>query len=148
MESLISDLASFFNVSANELIVIIILTGFIAGTWLFAMLWICGIIDPYTSQDKGLWVKRIDAGRFWRHRRIDVRSMYGVQLYRVQDGICPGCGEHYPYEWGHIDHIIPLSRGGSNHLDNLQWLCATCNLSKGSKTMVEFLHYRQLTYGW
>lgn len=30
----------------------------------------------------------------------------------------------------HIDHIMPWSKGGKTTLDNLQTLCATCNLGK------------------
>lgn len=33
----------------------------------------------------------------------------------------------------HADHIVPYSRGGRNHLENLQLLCAPCNLKKGTK---------------
>jgi hypothetical protein len=29
-----------------------------------------------------------------------------------------------------VDHIIPLSRGGSEDLDNFQWLCGWCNRAK------------------
>lgn len=32
-----------------------------------------------------------------------------------------------------VDHIVPLARGGSNELDNLQILCWHCNTSKGAK---------------
>lgn len=39
----------------------------------------------------------------------------------------------------HLDHVIPLSRGGSHTPDNVEWACATCNLRKGSKTLEEFL---------
>lgn len=31
------------------------------------------------------------------------------------------------------DHIFPKSRGGKNHISNLQTMCAVCNTKKGSK---------------
>lgn len=33
----------------------------------------------------------------------------------------------------HIDHIKPLSKGGTHYPINIQLLCPTCNLKKGSK---------------
>ena len=36
------------------------------------------------------------------------------------------------------DHILPQSRGGTDHIENLQLLCSHCNRSKGSKTMSEW----------
>lgn len=33
----------------------------------------------------------------------------------------------------HIDHIVPLARYGTDGPDNLQPLCAPCNLAKGAR---------------
>ena len=38
----------------------------------------------------------------------------------------------------HVDHIVPLAKGGRNGPDNLQCLCPTCNMSKGAKMPEEF----------
>lgn len=36
-------------------------------------------------------------------------------------------------ENGHCDHLIPLSKGGTDSIDNLVWSCKECNLKKGNK---------------
>jgi 5-methylcytosine-specific restriction endonuclease McrA len=33
----------------------------------------------------------------------------------------------------HVDHFIPLAKGGSSSVDNLRLACPTCNLSKSAK---------------
>jgi 5-methylcytosine-specific restriction endonuclease McrA len=48
---------------------------------------------------------------------------------------CKLCGQslgHY-HEHLHIDHVIPVSKGGTNSLDNLQVVHKTCNLMKYNK---------------
>lgn len=57
--------------------------------------------------------------------------------YRVAffGGVCAYCRSK-PYE--HLDHAIPISRGGTNWPANLRPACANCNLSKHAKTPAEF----------
>ena len=59
-----------------------------------------------------------------------------VELMRQSGGTCAHCGSEGKL---HVDHILPLSRGGSNELENLQMLCAPCNQSKHTKTMDEWV---------
>lgn len=47
---------------------------------------------------------------------------------------CAYCGK--PVEAGtnlHWDHVLPLTLGGANHVDNVVPACSECNLGKGSK---------------
>ncbi len=56
-------------------------------------------------------------------------------LWAQQHGLCAAC-EVSLYKTGHhLDHVIPLARGGKNEDDNVQLLCPKCNLKKGSKIL-------------
>jgi hypothetical protein len=48
------------------------------------------------------------------------------------DYVCqhPGCGSQEDLT---IDHIVPLSKGGTDHPSNLQWLCRKHNSAKGDR---------------
>lgn len=47
---------------------------------------------------------------------------------------CQLCGKYMPDEVGlHIDHILPVARGGKSVPSNLRVLCSKCNGSKGAK---------------
>ncbi len=54
------------------------------------------------------------------------------QQYQRQKGCCYYCGEKVGNNY-HVDHIVPLSRGGSNDISNLVIACPTCNLRKHDK---------------
>lgn len=58
-------------------------------------------------------------------------------LYVKQRGKCACCGELLQGVF-EVDHINPLSRGGTNEPFNLQLLKPFCNKSKGAKTMEEY----------
>jgi 5-methylcytosine-specific restriction endonuclease McrA len=53
------------------------------------------------------------------------------------DQMCPVCHECDVTDWN-LDHIVPLSRGGSHDRSNLLLICAACNKSKGARTYTEW----------
>ena len=58
------------------------------------------------------------------------------EVTEASEGTCPYCGE--AFTGGHIDHIMPVSKGGTNDRENLVYCCAPCNLSKHAKTPEEW----------
>ena len=56
------------------------------------------------------------------------------QIKRRDNYTCQICGKYMPDEVGlHIDHIIPVSKGGKSIPSNLQVLCSKCNGKKSNK---------------
>ncbi len=60
-------------------------------------------------------------------------------LFIDQEGYCAYCNCDLDESGYHIDHVIPISRGGSNSRSNIALACPTCNLRKNSKTAEEFV---------
>lgn len=73
-------------------------------------------------------LKRGAAGRY-TERDVD-------RLKLLQRCRCAGCRKML--KSFHVDHIEPLSAGGSNWPENLQLLCPTCNLKKHAKDPISW----------
>lgn len=57
--------------------------------------------------------------------------------YRSQRGKCWHCGKELNGVY-HVDHLIPLDKGGTNYANNIVCSCKKCNLSKGGKYTYEW----------
>ena len=99
------------------------------------------LVNERIAGDRGLWggataldtpPKRTDLGDLPNYRT------HRHRLYGIQEGVCVGCETHFPFRVMEVDHILPRSRGGTDHADNLQLLCSGCNRSKGGRTMPEW----------
>jgi 5-methylcytosine-specific restriction endonuclease McrA len=84
--------------------------------------------------------------KYHRNRRARVLGNGGVssqdigdRLLKLQKGKCASCRIFLKNKKPHLDHIIPLARGGNGDDKNLQLLCAKCNLQKKAGCPVEFM---------
>lgn len=59
------------------------------------------------------------------------------RIEKQQKGRCAYCRTKLD-SGRHIDHILPLSKGGSNWPANIQLLCAPCNLSKQAADPLDY----------
>lgn len=62
-------------------------------------------------------------------------------IYERQNGLCAYCGQHRNIKYMTVDHIMPLSKGGTDSLDNLQCTCKKCNGLKGNMLPGEFTDF-------
>lgn len=56
---------------------------------------------------------------------------------------CYYCGVVFEIKSMHVEHRIPLIRGGKHSSDNICQACPRCNLSKRAKTDLEFIELRK-----
>ena len=97
--------------------------------------------QAYKRSEQGRIANRAQKAK----RRSKDRGYYKVadvlSLFAEQSSLCFYCPKILDREvddW-HVDHYMPLSRGGANTRENLRLACAPCNLRKAAKDPVAFL---------
>jgi hypothetical protein len=83
----------------------------------------CNLSPPYTVLS-GQKPKKNN-----NRKGISYRTRY--KLLIKNNFKCSACGVNASEQKLEIDHITPVSKGGSSHTSNLQVLCLLCNQGKG-----------------
>ena len=99
------------------------------------------------NPDKAREYYRLNA----RNRRAQKKNSGGrhtvadlAEIFAGQRGLCVYCRADLTKTEKHVDHIVPLAKGGSNGRENLQYLCRPCNQAKSAKHPNDFARERGL----
>lgn len=101
--------------------------------------------DPlFTDQSlaKRDWERALARGR---QPRVPISDR--AKVVDTYHGRCLYCGEECGDD-GHIDHVIPVVRGGSNASWNLALACGSCNLRKRDRTPWELGDMWAMDLAW
>lgn len=98
------------------------------------------VLERRRNYQKNNFIRIKENGSRRRARERNAKTFYitDKDLRRLKNSPCYLCGE----KASHIDHIIPLSRGGTHGIGNLAAMCAYENMSKGNLFLVDFKHRR------
>lgn len=83
--------------------------------------------------------RMLEYGASGSHTHEQSKALLEKQKYK-----CVYCNSCLKKNKKHKDHIIPLSKGGTNNIDNIQWLCVKCNLEKNAKDPIKFAQEKGL----
>ena len=70
-----------------------------------------------------------------KSNRKPIGSRLRFEVFKRDYFCCQYCGQHPPTVILHVDHIIPVSNGGENNIDNLITSCSNCNFGKSNVTL-------------
>lgn len=107
--------------------------------------------DKVSEITKRWFEKNPDKRReYCRRRRTVVKASEGTftneditRIRNAQNDKCGFCKIQLRCK-GHLDHIVPASKGGTSYPSNLQWLCASCNSGKRDRDQMEFARSKGL----
>ena len=98
-------------------------------------------------------------GKLWRQANPDIVRAQGErrrareanvfsgpkptieELLAMQNGKCAYCRTTSPEQW-HMDHVIPISKGGPDTADNVVAACASCNTSKQNQDVDKWMRIK------
>ena len=67
-------------------------------------------------------------------QRKPITASLRHEVFKRDDYTCQECGNTRKETALEVDHIIPVSQGGTDEMDNLRTLCLRCNRDKGNRS--------------
>jgi hypothetical protein len=108
------------------------------------------ISEGHKGEKSSAWIDGRSSNKTYRSwiqnkRNRLKRIAFGTHTFREWETLrtqynytCPCCKRMEPEIKLTEDHIIPLSKGGSNNIENIQPLCKSCNSKKNNKVSIKY----------
>lgn len=93
-------------------------------------------LKPRLQEFKGREIRTLSTPSEKRtkgRKRQDMR----LRVWTKAMAFCAGCGRTCDYDSWHMDHVIPLWKGGDDLESNMQVLCLPCHADKTAKEAAE-----------
>ena len=68
-----------------------------------------------------------------QNRKNQITKSIRHEIFKRDNYKCLECGATNKETTLHLDHINPISKGGTDEMSNFQTLCSACNLSKSNR---------------
>lgn len=92
-----------------------------------------------------------ERNRHWGHvRRAKIKSLPQDTAGAIEQHLklcvhrCYWCGMKLPSKGWHMDHVIPIAKGGSHTAGNIVKACAMCNSTKTDKHPNDYVKHGQM----
>ena len=94
-----------------------------------------GKVNPHCVPSEWILIDMLE--RFGdRKKRKPMNKKLAQSVLHRFNFTCVKCGGKDDLQ---VDHIVPVSKGGKDKMENLQILCQPCNLKKGTKENEQFM---------
>ena len=106
----------------------------------------------YYLANKDHWPSKVNkrraakAGAGGSHTEAEIKALLAKQSEKCANLACIAPFKKSGKNRFHRDHIVPLSAGGSDSIDNIALLCPRCNLSKHDKLPEEWAKQNGLLF--
>lgn len=102
-------------------------------------------MSNYTEEEKASHRKNQETTKLNKRRAkqagVFVDNIDRKILYDLYEGYCYLCWNHTNGDW-HLEHIIPISRGGLHSWENVAVSCRSCNQEKFTHTFTEYVYIK------
>lgn len=95
----------------------------------------------WNKTEKGIICKKRNKANRRMREKTGIITPADTNDFLKKNHSCYWCGKEIDKEYSkgyHLDHFIPLSKGGLNTIENIVLSCASCNMSKGAMMPEDF----------